>query len=82
MKMDNQLQQVIIMKMEMKQENGNTTIKMAIQKMKLIMTITNFNKNKTLIINDLNPQNVHQVILDRNNLWLISENDLELGGLK
>ena len=47
-----------------------------------ILTVYDFENNKTLQTFDLNQWNPHQTVLDGNNLWLISRNDGELIGLE
>lgn len=47
-----------------------------------ILTVYDFENNKTLQTFDLNQWHPHQAILDGNNLWLISRDDGELVGVK
>ena len=47
-----------------------------------ILTVYDFENNKTLQTFDFNQWNPHQTVLDGNNLWLISRNDGELLGLE
>jgi len=47
-----------------------------------ILAVYDFKNNKTVKAFDLSKWNPHQVILDGNNLWLISRKDGELVGLK
>lgn len=47
-----------------------------------ILGVYDFKKNKTIKAYDLSKWNPHKVVLDGNNLWLISRNDGELVGLK
>ena len=47
-----------------------------------ILTVYDFENNKTLQTFDLNQWNPHQTVLDGNNLWLMSRNDGELIGLE
>lgn len=46
-----------------------------------ILGVYDFKKNKTIKAYDLSSWNPHQVVLDGNNVWLISRNDGELVGL-
>ena len=46
-----------------------------------ILDVYDFKKNKTIKAYDLSSWNPHKVVLDGNNLWLISRNDGELVGL-
>lgn len=47
-----------------------------------ILGVYDFQKNKTIKAYDLSKWNPHRVVLDGNNVWLISRNDGELLGLK
>lgn len=47
-----------------------------------ILVVYDFKNNKTLKTYDCTRWNVHQAILDENNLWLISMNDGQLIGVK
>jgi hypothetical protein len=47
-----------------------------------MLVVYDFNKNKTVKTYNLSPWTPHQVLLDGNNLWLISKNDGELVGLR
>ncbi len=47
-----------------------------------ILGVYDFKKNKTIKAYDLSSWNPHQVILDGNNVWLISRNDGELVALE
>ncbi len=46
------------------------------------LAVYDFEKNKTLREYNLSKWNAHQIMLDENNIWLISKNDGQLYGLK
>ena len=46
------------------------------------LVVYDFEKNKTLHEYNLSKWNAHQIMLDENNIWLISKNDGQLYGLK